>query len=83
MTVTRRKYSRLALKLVGTLTAVGLAVFGAGTPAHAATETFYHIVNNNSGLCLTIAGGSTSLNATAVQYNCDFHPSRYWRFFLA
>jgi hypothetical protein len=37
------------------------------------------IVNANSGLCLTIAGGDTAQNATAVQYTCDTDPSRRWR----
>jgi cytolethal distending toxin subunit A len=36
------------------------------------------IVNANSGLCLTIAGGDTAQNATAVQYTCDGDPSRSW-----
>jgi hypothetical protein len=36
------------------------------------------IVNANSGLCLTIAGGVTAQNATAVQYTCDGDPSRSW-----
>jgi cytolethal distending toxin subunit A len=36
------------------------------------------IVNANSGLCLTIAGGVTAANATAVQYTCDGDPSRSW-----
>jgi hypothetical protein len=33
----------------------------------------------NSGLCLTVAGGSTAPNVTAVQYTCDDDPSRRWR----
>jgi hypothetical protein len=36
------------------------------------------ITNLNSGLCLTIAGGGTGRNDTAVQYPCDGHPSRDW-----
>jgi cytolethal distending toxin subunit A len=38
------------------------------------------IVNANSGLCLTIAGGGTDNNAEVVQYLCDDHPSRFWNF---
>jgi Ricin-type beta-trefoil lectin domain-like len=37
-----------------------------------------HLVNVNSGRCLTIAGGSTANNAAAVQFACDTHPSRRW-----
>jgi len=36
------------------------------------------IMNAHSGLCLTIAGGSTGQNVIAVQYTCDEHPSRFW-----
>jgi hypothetical protein len=33
-----------------------------------------------TGKCLTIAGGvSTDDNVTALQYDCDTHPSRTWR----
>jgi len=38
------------------------------------------IVNANSGLCLTIAGGGRDNNAEVVQYPCDDHPSRFWSF---
>jgi hypothetical protein len=38
------------------------------------------ITNLNSGLCLTVAGGDTAKNAKSVQYNCDSHPSRRWRY---
>lgn len=38
------------------------------------------LVNAQTGKCLTIAGGvSTDNNVTALQYNCDTHPSRRWR----
>jgi cytolethal distending toxin subunit A len=36
------------------------------------------IANSKSRLCLTIAGGGTAQNATAVQYTCDTDPSRFW-----
>jgi Ricin-type beta-trefoil lectin domain-like len=32
----------------------------------------YHIVNRNSGKCLTILNVSTADNANAVQYTCDY-----------
>jgi cytolethal distending toxin subunit A len=38
------------------------------------------LVNANSGLCLTIAGGGTTNNDEVVQYLCDDHPSRFWTF---
>jgi cytolethal distending toxin subunit A len=38
------------------------------------------LVNVQTGKCLTIAGGvSTENNVTALQYDCDSHPSRTWR----
>lgn len=40
------------------------------------------IVNANSGLCLTVAGGGKERNTTAVQYYCDNDPSRAWNFIL-
>ncbi|HRI38260.1 MAG TPA: RICIN domain-containing protein, partial [Nitrospira sp.] len=36
------------------------------------------IVNVHSNLCLTVAGGGTANNTTAVQYLCDNDPSRSW-----
>ena len=40
----------------------------------------YQIRNVQTGKCLTIAGGvSTDNNVTALQFNCDSHPSRTWR----
>ena len=37
------------------------------------------IINVNSGLCLTVAGGGTGQNTPAVIYTCDGDPSRSWR----
>ena len=38
------------------------------------------LVNAKTGKCLTIAGGvSTANNVTALQFDCDSHPSRTWR----
>ena len=37
------------------------------------------LLNVQTGKCLTIAGGvSTDNNVTAVQFDCDKHPSRRW-----
>ncbi|OCB54205.1 hypothetical protein A5722_21655 [Mycobacterium vulneris] len=37
------------------------------------------LVNTQTGLCLTIAGGeSTDNNVHALQFTCDSHPSRQW-----
>src|SRR5688572_26311817 len=37
------------------------------------------LMNVQTGKCLTIAGGvSTNNNVTALQFNCDSHPSRRW-----
>lgn len=37
------------------------------------------LVNVQTNKCLTIAGGvSTDNNVTALQFNCDNHPSRSW-----
>ena len=38
------------------------------------------ILNANSGLCLSPAGGSKDNNAQVVQYLCDDDPSRLWGF---
>ncbi|GAA3817038.1 hypothetical protein GCM10022226_42130 [Sphaerisporangium flaviroseum] len=45
-----------------------------------APGTALMLTNVQTGKCLTIAGGvSTANNVTALQYNCDTHPSRRWR----
>jgi cytolethal distending toxin subunit A len=39
----------------------------------------YQARNVQTGKCLTIAGGvSTDNNVTALQFDCDSHPSRRW-----
>jgi cytolethal distending toxin subunit A len=39
----------------------------------------YQVKNVQTGKCLTIAGGvSTENNVTALQFECDSHPSRRW-----
>lgn len=49
-------------------------------PVEPPTGVRVAIVNANSGLCLTIAGGGTDNNAEVVQFPCDDHPSRFWSF---
>ena len=40
----------------------------------------YQIRNVQTSKCLTIAGGvSADNNLTALQFDCDSHPSRTWR----
>jgi hypothetical protein len=39
-----------------------------------------YVVNKNSQLCLSPAGGSRENNAETVQYLCDGDPSRIWTF---
>ncbi|MFE2181919.1 RICIN domain-containing protein [Streptomyces sp. NPDC059455] len=36
------------------------------------------LVNNNSGKCLSPAGGGVDNNVFTVIYDCDTHPSRSW-----
>jgi cytolethal distending toxin subunit A len=38
------------------------------------------IMNVNSGLCLSPAGGNTLKNDQVVQYTCDHDPARFWSF---
>ncbi|MFD7630398.1 RICIN domain-containing protein [Streptomyces sp. NPDC059851] len=45
---------------------------GAGRP-------LYRIVNHNSGLCLSVAGGDTRQTAAVVQSVCGSRPERQWR----
>jgi len=59
--------------LITMVAAVSLPAATAAAPAGRLA-----IVNANSGLCLTIAGGGRDLNAQAVQYTCDEDPSRSW-----
>ncbi len=67
------------------LVASGVLVLGlfyaAGAVTYAAPVTNeLMLVNAKTGKCLTIAGGvSTDNNVTALQFDCDSHPSRTWR----
>jgi hypothetical protein len=67
--------SMLVVALVG---APGMAALAAAAPPGGRIA----IVNANSGLCLTIAGGGRDYNAESVQYPCDGDPSRFWSFVL-
>jgi cytolethal distending toxin subunit A len=55
--------------------------YAAGAVTYAAPVTNeVTLVNAKTGKCLTIAGGeSTDNNVTALQFDCDNHPSRTWR----
>ena len=62
-------------------TAAGKASLSDDTarPARAPLPRAFMLTNAQTGKCLTIAGGvSTNNNVTALQYNCDNHPSRRW-----
>ncbi|MUI14675.1 hypothetical protein GJV26_19745 [Massilia dura] len=79
MTRTRRARGRLAV-----VCAMALAVACAAAlpqDAYAAPVTNeVMLVNAKTGKCATIAGGvSTDDNVTALQFDCDDHPSRTWR----
>ena len=58
--------------------ALGLLYAPPPTYADSASDTV-KLQNDNTGKCLTIAGGvSTENNVRALQYNCDSDPSRRW-----
>jgi hypothetical protein len=71
ISATKSVLSMLGVAIAG---AVGTAALAAAAPPGGRIA----IVNANSGLCLTIAGGGTGRNATAVQYACDGDRSRDW-----
>ena len=50
----------------------------AEAPTQAVGRPRVRIVNANSRLCLTPAGGSQDRNVPMVQYLCDDDPSRFW-----
>ncbi|MFD4245819.1 RICIN domain-containing protein [Streptomyces sp. NPDC058525] len=47
--------------------------------ADEAGQALYRIVNDNSGLCLTVAGADTRQAAAVVQAPCGSMPERQWR----
>jgi cytolethal distending toxin subunit A len=69
-----RRFIRMNLLAMGLLLALA--------PVHvspAATNQGM-LINVQTGKCLTIAGGrSTENNVNALQFTCDFDPSRRWR----
>ncbi|MEV6577029.1 RICIN domain-containing protein [Streptomyces sp. NPDC051582] len=49
-----------------------------GAPA-VITEGFYQLVNDQTGKCATVIGGTSAANSLPlVQFDCDSHPSRRW-----
>ena len=66
---------------VGCATALAV-MFAGAVPQPARADTIANelmLVNAKTGKCLTIAGGvSTDNNVTALQFDCDSHPSRRW-----
>ena len=76
MTIFRR--ARAGLVASGAFVLGVFCAAAALTYAEGSNEVM--LVNNNTGKCLTIAGGvSTDNNVHAVQFDCDSHPSRRWR----
>jgi cytolethal distending toxin subunit A len=70
-----------AVKRACVLLFVVAMVLGAGVmPARAGVLPggSVKIMNANSGLCLSPAGGGTTKNLEIVQYLCDDDPSRLW-----
>ncbi|MEV7526177.1 RICIN domain-containing protein [Streptomyces sp. NPDC091371] len=47
--------------------------------ADEAGRPLYRIVNDNSGLCLAVAGADTRQTAAIVQASCGSQPERQWR----
>jgi hypothetical protein len=71
----------LALRAAAAVLAGSLLAAAPAAAAPAAVRkapSQFLLRNVNSGLCLTLAGGSTALNQSAVQYHCDTHRSRRW-----
>lgn len=66
---------RAAGVVLAALLAMTTAVATAGTAAAAGGA----IYNVGTAKCLTVAGGSVTPTALAVQFGCDTHPSRRWR----
>jgi cytolethal distending toxin subunit A len=77
MTIFRRAPAGLVASIVFVL-GLFYAASAVTYPGPIASEVM--LVNAKTGKCLTIAGGvSTENNVTALQFNCDSHPSRTWR----
>jgi succinyl-CoA synthetase beta subunit len=71
-----RKFMHARHLLAAGLLGSGL-LFASALPLAAADPVM--LINMQTSKCLTIAGGlSTENNVTALQFNCDDHPSRRW-----
>ncbi len=66
--------------VVGTITAAVTVAAGLAGGANAAAPGpgAYRLVNSNSGLCLTVPGGSTSTGVQLVQSGCDGSSAQVW-----
>lgn len=80
---------KLRIQTIAVFTGMMAATAGmaVSAPAASASSTppvppgaLIWFVNENSGKCLTIAGGGLGDNVYANQYDCDSHPSRKWYF---
>lgn len=77
----RKLRSRLGVLLsaVAALLATGAAVT-TGTAAAVDEVGAYEIINYNSGLCIDIAGNSTSNGAAIHQWGCHHDSNQLWHF---
>jgi hypothetical protein len=48
------------------------------TGAYVGDNPVWEIVNLNTGMCLGVTGGSTSIGAPVVQWACNGHPDQNW-----
>ena len=78
------KTARLAA-VFGCAITLGLSVLAAAAPAHAGTVTpdatsshTFVLVNQASGYCMGIEGGSSTVGTDAVQWNCNGNPDQQW-----
>ena len=56
----------------------GVAIAAAVTPP-ASAATYYNLVNQNSGKCMSVAGGGSTANgAKIVQWTCNDHGEQLW-----
>lgn len=73
--------NRLPTVLLATASALAAVFVG---PAAARADTPIAMERNyRSGLCFGPAGASVADNARIVQYFCDAHPTRFWRYVTA
>lgn len=76
----RTRRSRTLAGAIGAVTAAVTAAAGlaGGASAAAPGPGAYRLVNTNSGLCLTVPGGSTSTGVQLVQSGCDGSSAQVW-----